>query len=103
MTYIDVSFLGTGIGVVIAFWFFGMCISVVLGIFNKFMKISIGLFFAYWVSVVPVQASDFIVVPDSIDWAAVFTDVVALVAPFGVIAVGFGVFHVVRRALYSVR
>lgn len=103
MTYVDLSFLGTGIGLIIAFWFFGLCISVVLGIFNKFMKISVAFFFVYFCSVGGVQAADFIVVPDSIDWSAVFFDIVSLIAPFGVIALCFGAFQIIRKSLGFVR
>jgi len=49
------------------------------------------------------QAADFITLPPGIDWSSVFTDLVALVSPLVVFAVGFGAYRVFAKCLSLVR
>ena len=79
MNYFDITFLGYGAGLVIAFWFFGLCISQVFAVLRKigFWCLLLVPFFA--VDPGKVFATDFIQLPPGIDYSAVFFDIVALI------------------------
>lgn len=101
MQYFDISYFGSGIGVVIAFWFFGLVVSVVFGILRKIGFWILIFAFIYLFSSHPVvlYADDFINLPSGLDWSSAFGDIVALVSPFVLFAVGFGAYKIIRKVL----
>jgi len=99
MNYFDITFLGYGAGLVIAFWFFGLCVNRIFSILQK-----IGFWCALLIPslfLFPSKnyADDFIQLPPGIDWASVFSDLMALISPFVLIAICFCVYKIIKKAL----
>jgi hypothetical protein len=98
--YIDTEYLGYGVGAVMAFWFFGLIIGVVLNIFRRISLFSILFFVSYFIFYRGTSWSDdFIQLPPGIDWSACFSDIVLLVTPLIVLFVGFGAYNIIKKAI----
>ena len=101
--YLDLTWLGYGVGLVLGFWFFGLVVSIVFGILKRigYLGILFCVYFLYLYSGL-VSAADFIQLPAGIDWISVFSDIVTLITPLVVFFVGFGAYSMVKRVLSKV-
>ena len=81
-----------------------MCVSVVLGLFKRIgtlaLLVASGSVFALRPDLS--YASSLIQLPEGLDWSSTFSDLVSLVTPFAVIALIFGAYTLIKRALNKV-
>lgn len=106
-TYIDMEYLGYGAGLVLAFFFLGLVLSVVFGMLRRIgyfiFCVGVSWYVLNHLSGSAAYSADFILLPPGIDWGAVCSDIVLLITPLVSFAVVFGVYRIFSKALNYVR